>query len=1105
MHMHGNAKAYTLLILICLSLTLASMPIIPNVPDTPKVYAQGLYYTPITIAERSGKNLTNYAVKIVLNSTNFNGWDSIAYTDGSDIYFTDQNGNPLYYWIESFSKDNRQAVIWVKVPSIPANSITTIYMYYGGANPYRPYNNPNNVFLIYDHLTDITGWFYVYHNLEGDGYMSLALDSGTYLKITIADYGGSLGANGYAGKNYNIPISSGFELSIMLKYSVTPVSGYSDMGVGVIITDANGNTYRASWGATSYIYYRYPSANYGVDKPNSFSLSANTWTLLRFYPLDTLASAGYNITPTTLNMIFVGMKVDPRVGTIITWIDYIIVRPYVKPEPSVSIGKRYITRTVLLPANTMIVVHNIIYSPNSTQFSHSLTATNTSVAGYVTGYGDKWGWMLYAKPYTSNGNAYRNSAQLVSAVSISVPYSYITIRNVTLYAMATNTGLSRYVGISILDSSGTAIASANISSIPSQWSLLTLNVNRNITNSFTVKIVLNATSTETSGENISVKDIKIFCEYRTYLRPTALITPSPILNATAQISITVAPINLVNMSMITIYLVSPMNLTSTDYGTATYIGNTTMNGYTYKVYTIPNALVNKTATIYATLVNALYGRFRIHTHGHESKSFLVGEKVTIELYEPGNITLPELGKSYTNVTGITLTFNSTGLYIIEANITKAGQWRIGFYTTIISVSYGSFSIAIVGADGRAVDYESVVAVLKDSANRTVTQLSGKKLLSFANLVADNYTVTLMLRDVVVATTRYRLNISTTGKTTNIISALTLLKNDYRKLNKSVVWELDKQVSVENIDAKHPYSRMTIYINGSGDFKLYVNYFGRLPTSVAVSGNVSRLRWWWDGTYLVITGRLGSVGAINITDLYRLRIEAYDRTGNPMPSWFYIYVNGTAFSGSVADALYYPATYVVTLPSEINGFKFYGFFDGYKNTTRYVNISTSDVILKLWYRVPTKIVVRGVQVTSLLHQLFQTQDQYADVYIEGYVYDYYGNGVPNRVVNISLTAEHGFTMVLTARTDASGYFRTQTLKLTRGTTYTVTVSLPDDDTYIASSGTVSFKPEELPTTPVTAPLPSPTALIVATAMIALTAMSIAIARTIRGRRLVSKKH
>ncbi len=108
----------------------------------------GLRVTYIHITEQSGRTLVGYQVNITLDS----GWEGWSYVspDGSDIHFTDDAGNPLYYWIEYFDYGNQEARIWVKVPSIPASSTITIHLLHGGTNPYASYHNPERVFPFFD-------------------------------------------------------------------------------------------------------------------------------------------------------------------------------------------------------------------------------------------------------------------------------------------------------------------------------------------------------------------------------------------------------------------------------------------------------------------------------------------------------------------------------------------------------------------------------------------------------------------------------------------------------------------------------------------------------------------------------------------------------------------------------------------------------------------------------------------------------------------------------------------------------------------------------------------------------------------------------------------
>ncbi len=84
--------------------------------------------TEILITENAGKDLQGYPVDVVLNSSNFNF--SEAKIDGSDLRFSSGN-RTLNYWIETWDPENKEALIWVRLPSLSANQTTKILMRYG--------------------------------------------------------------------------------------------------------------------------------------------------------------------------------------------------------------------------------------------------------------------------------------------------------------------------------------------------------------------------------------------------------------------------------------------------------------------------------------------------------------------------------------------------------------------------------------------------------------------------------------------------------------------------------------------------------------------------------------------------------------------------------------------------------------------------------------------------------------------------------------------------------------------------------------------------------------------------------------------------------------
>lgn len=108
--------------------------------------------------------LTAYQVQISLSSANFTF--SHAQSSGQDVRFTDSDGvTTIDYWIESYSAVGNVAVIYVKVPSIPASSTKHIFLYYGDPTA-SPADNGYSVFNLYD------------------GFESSALTSAAYYQTT---------------------------------------------------------------------------------------------------------------------------------------------------------------------------------------------------------------------------------------------------------------------------------------------------------------------------------------------------------------------------------------------------------------------------------------------------------------------------------------------------------------------------------------------------------------------------------------------------------------------------------------------------------------------------------------------------------------------------------------------------------------------------------------------------------------------------------------------------------------------------------------------------------------------------------------------------------
>jgi len=76
-----------------------------------------LYYRDITISNSLDQELTDYQVKIVLDTYSLILGGKMR-SDCGDIRFTDAGENLLPYWVEPGTCNSQNTVIWVKVPSI---------------------------------------------------------------------------------------------------------------------------------------------------------------------------------------------------------------------------------------------------------------------------------------------------------------------------------------------------------------------------------------------------------------------------------------------------------------------------------------------------------------------------------------------------------------------------------------------------------------------------------------------------------------------------------------------------------------------------------------------------------------------------------------------------------------------------------------------------------------------------------------------------------------------------------------------------------------------------------------------------------------------------
>ncbi len=99
------------------------------------------YVRQIDIKEQSGVNFSNCSIHFIIDTASLISSGKLK-NDCSDIRFTlDDFQTSLPYWIE-YGCNTHETKIWVKIPSIPANGIVSIYMFYGN-NSVLSASNPD--------------------------------------------------------------------------------------------------------------------------------------------------------------------------------------------------------------------------------------------------------------------------------------------------------------------------------------------------------------------------------------------------------------------------------------------------------------------------------------------------------------------------------------------------------------------------------------------------------------------------------------------------------------------------------------------------------------------------------------------------------------------------------------------------------------------------------------------------------------------------------------------------------------------------------------------------------------------------------------------------
>jgi len=1072
--------------LLLLLSALAPIMLAPRIAKIAK--AQGGKSIPITIVERSGNDLANYTVKVELTADNFNDWDSILYDNGTDVYFTDSQGTPLYYWVEYFNKTEKKAIMWVKIPSISANEILTINMHYGADNPYKEYMNGTKTFIFFD---DFDG-----NDLDPNKWSTEWLYGASY---TVADSIITITSGGIRPYIHTLAV---FTAPFAIRAKVKKIN--SDIELSWFITSPRGTTsnpgntgYQLAdrvWQSPEDIAIMKMSAQSWIELASVQYTVTSGWHIMEVFQktdgiIGKIDEASVSTTDTEYQSGYIALSVRETSGDQVAY-DWIFVRNLTEPEPYVAVnwtsgikGSYYVPITIQERSGSNLTDYSVKIVLNSTNFHYwnHIAYWNGSDIYFTDEAGNPlYYWIESFDLGRKNATIWVKIPSIPANGTVTIHMHYGADNPYKDY-------MNRSAIFLVYDDFDDGILDTTTNFAYgwidwSGWSSQTYIIHFNTTKNGIVK----EENSNVYMEGAYLEAVFYACRH----------------------------------NVIGTHIECALKWTKTKARWRVALMNATdlasLDGQNFRLYA--NLIVSSASW---SLSTTTFETFKID----------VLNTTTVRVVLPNGTSIyvdVELGNGVAYVWFDTGN-EDTNLYIDFIRIRR----HICVYPEP-SISYIGIEVGGAGILLRCFDkllnklnYEPLkILLVNKTTGEVVAELTGRyEFFIDTQLPQGTYLIIIKFMGVVLRALEVYFNATARVEVNSTVPALSLLA-DYRGLSRSFICN-KTIVDVEDLNPKFPYSRSRILVNGTGHFKLFINYQGDLPSGVSVSSNVTNLQYYWNGTYLIIEGDLGSIGEVNITDLYKIRLEVYDRLGNLMPSWIYAYINNTKYTGSAIEDYYYPEDYVIKVPGEINGFKFYRFFDGYNSTVRNITVSDSDVVYKVWYLVATNITMRVSEiagtatVASWLKQLFARLFQYEEEMetvkstIDGYVLDYYGNGVPNRRVLINITnTRTGFTIPLETTTDASGYFSVTT-DLVRGDTYNITICFLGDDIYADTSASMLYTVSKA-----VAPAPAPAVAIpieyvfIGIASILLIAGLVAILRTAkhcieelhaRSRKFVRKKH
>ena len=249
-------------------------------------------------------------------TVDMNTYSSLANSTLSNVFFLDNNGNPISSWLESGnSNTSTSTVYWLLLPlGIPANSSITVYMCFDNtsnndfdgitrgeapqlSSTYAQYDNGNNIFSFYDNFagttlsskwTIITGTGYSVNNGLTTTNVTIQSSSNVNPQAFILDTYSYISAQASADSvAFMYPMQSPTNhpqyyigCSALGTYNFTNYNGTASNQITLGSASSTSSTIFSTWITTSESL---ASINYGTSVINSVDFTASTSSPITLY------------------------------------------------------------------------------------------------------------------------------------------------------------------------------------------------------------------------------------------------------------------------------------------------------------------------------------------------------------------------------------------------------------------------------------------------------------------------------------------------------------------------------------------------------------------------------------------------------------------------------------------------------------------------------------------------------------------------------------------------------------------------------------------------------------------------------------------------------